>query len=371
MIKFYEKIPPSSQSNFKDDIDLIERYKVLKCAKISCKYGAIKDFDSLDGQLLYDCFDYHFPGDQRRPPFTKLNLKNGHTKNILAYSGYLSLETVLERNLSDTSKKHCLNSFEYFFHPINYKAIPCQLSQNQSCKTEFCPYYHTQEEKSFFENYRKTFENSPNQEKPVLEELTSSVAQFRENMKKLSMGSELLAAEKHIENEKPGEVMTGKRPTKKPISAHPSERGYYIYSELVGFIEDHYHEFKIAKPDTTTVTKYICGFLNSKGGTIYFGITDQGHAKGCDMRESEQQNFKKMLYDNLRNFTPPLNDKDVTVEFVPVHRNDRNDIKIQNVYVVEIKIRRRETDDIYFTHKKECYAKRSASLNQLTAKEIK
>lgn len=40
-----------------------------------------------------------------------------------------------------------------------------------------------------------------------------------------------------------------------------------------------------------TVTSYICAYLNSYGGTLFFGITDSGIVKGILMSRKDIDDF--------------------------------------------------------------------------------
>lgn len=52
-------------------------------------------------------------------------------------------------------------------------------------------------------------------------------------------------------------------------------------NQLVKFFEDATHEFKMVKKiRMEVVTRYICAFLNSRGGILYIGITDDGRVRG-------------------------------------------------------------------------------------------
>lgn len=346
-----------SSGGYKEElIEIAERYKTNKCLKTTCKYNSYKQSDS-DRQLLYDCFDYHFSTDQRRPPLTKILSKNGNEIKVLNYSEKLSFETAHDRALTENSKKHCINGYEYLYHPLNYKTVLCPINQNQPCQHKYCPYSHNQDEKIFFEKYRSTISSNA--------DLTGGTGGLSTNQ--LSVSKKF--SKEYPENEKLDENINhiNSQDQQNSINSKSKEKSFYVLNELVGFIEDHYHEFKLAKPDTGTVARYICAFLNSKGGTIYFGINDQGHVKGCELRDYEQRAFQKKLFEELKNFTPPVNEQDVSVKFVPVYKDE----KISSLYVVEIHIKPKEFDEVYFTSKKECYSKRSASISHLSAKEIK
>ncbi len=58
---------------------------------------------------------------------------------------------------------------------------------------------------------------------------------------------------------------------------------YYLYKSRVPFEEDDRREFKAgftSKGFPALLAKYVVSFLNSRGGTIYFGIEDDSNVCG-------------------------------------------------------------------------------------------
>ena len=43
--------------------------------------------------------------------------------------------------------------------------------------------------------------------------------------------------------------------------------------------------------DLDIIVKYICAFLNSDGGTLYIGITDDGYIKGIPISRKQRDEF--------------------------------------------------------------------------------
>lgn len=65
----------------------------------------------------------------------------------------------------------------------------------------------------------------------------------------------------------------------------PREKSHYIMNQQVKFFEDATHEFKMIKQiKMEMVAKYICAFLNARGGTLYIGITDEGRVRGLQIQ---------------------------------------------------------------------------------------
>jgi predicted HTH transcriptional regulator len=53
-----------------------------------------------------------------------------------------------------------------------------------------------------------------------------------------------------------------------------------------------HHEFKMMKKfEMDMIVKYICAFLNSEGGTLYIGITDDGIIKGFNLSRKIRDEF--------------------------------------------------------------------------------
>ena len=342
-------LPQNNSSSFSSLINIIEKYKVNRCTNADCKYNREKMFET-DGLLLYDCFDFHSKTDQRRPVIVKPT-KNKVATGTLLYSKNVALEILLSQKPNENSEKHCLNGYEYLYHPLNYRTLECYINKTAKCTSVYCPYYHNPEEKTYFEEYRKVIDQNSNKF-PLVEEIQNNVNKINDIVKKVHENEN--SSGNKLKNKQNGE--------------------YYIYDDTVQFIEDHYHEFKCLKLHLDTVIKYICGFLNSKGGTLYFGINNDGIVKGTDIKEYEIQSFKKKLYDSLKKFVPPVDEEEVNVNFVPVYKVNN---KVQtasimpNSFVIEIIIKKPSWNDLFFTNYKECFVKRSASINQLKTKEIK
>ncbi len=58
-------------------------------------------------------------------------------------------------------------------------------------------------------------------------------------------------------------------------------RERYVYKSEIDLIEDNTHEFKMLNLSNldsfrVMIERYICAFLNTNGGSVYFGIADNG-----------------------------------------------------------------------------------------------
>lgn len=362
--------PPQDDNPFELSLGILEIYKTKNCDRKECIFHRQKVHES-DPLLQNECISSHNKGDLRRPPFAPAPGKKG--RFLLNYSQYFSPEFTKNQITKSSSDKHCLNDYEYLYHPLNYKTKPCEIAKGGGfCKSHFCVYFHSPEEEQFFENYRKKFDQTVNLF-PSIEEIQKNLLRLSNILKKpeeQQARARSVTPDRSPKNSTPPQVVPV-NPQVKPKEKAPNEE-YYILDQSVKFIEDHQHEFKKAF-NFDSVLRYICGFLNSKGGIIYNGISDNGVIKGTEFKELEIPSFKKKLYESLKKFTPPVSEDEVKVNFCPVYKYSKEQglSQLQNLYVLEFLVKKPAKSDIYFTHIKECYARRAASLNLLKTKEIR
>lgn len=86
------------------------------------------------------------------------------------------------------------------------------------------------------------------------------------------------------------------------------------------------------------VAKYICAFLNARGGTLYIGITDEGRVRGLPQTREEIDQFQLQLDAILRKFEPCVLQEQVFLSFVPVYQDKVmcRGIRGQQYFVIEI-----------------------------------
>ena len=123
--------------NFILDFDF-ENYKVNFCKNPVCKFSS----DDLAFPSYTECFDHHNSEDRRR--------------KVLIFENSFNYSPKYYYDSNDNNNPYCKNSFEYYYHPLNYKSKKCLKDK---CNELYCPYYHKNEEKEYFENYRKKLEN--------------------------------------------------------------------------------------------------------------------------------------------------------------------------------------------------------------------
>lgn len=350
----------SCPSNFSRFLELVEHYKTIKCERKDCKYSPLKAKE-MESLPLYDCPYYHCRTDFRRAPFTWVGENKSHV--TLNYSPNVALEVLRGQKPDPEAMSHSINGYEYLYHPFNYKTKNCQEGQLGKCSTPYCPYFHSEDEKNFFATYRQELEKAS---RPLI-----AIEKKKKAVLKLDVGNS-----KHEELDKskeiPNKVCCNPEKTIE-IAQGKTIKDYYIFNQPVDLIEDHHHEFKCLKLHLDTVIKYVCGFLNSKGGTLYFGINNDGITKGTEVKEYEIKAFNNKLYEELKKFHPPVGEQEVKVKFTEIYSLNKNQTLslIEDSYIIEFKIEKPLKNEVFFTNNNECFVKRSASINQLRTKEIK
>lgn len=127
-----------------------------------------------------------------------------------------------------------------------------------------------------------------------------------------------------------------------PISKHQ-----FIEGEKVSFEEDLSHEFKEVKGSNPTksiqnlVDEYIIAFLNSSGGSIFWGITDQALVRSIKLNTEQKDNIRKTINSKVNTVEPAIDPTQIKVFFHNVKGND-------NSYVIEVSVPKSKSVGLYF-----------------------
>lgn len=119
------------------------------------------------------------------------------------------------------------------------------------------------------------------------------------------------------------------------------------------------------------ITKYICAFLNVRGGILYLGINDQGIVKGIYLNRKKRDEFLLEIDQCLKKFTPSLLPDECFVSFCPIYSDFKKKIIMPDRYVIEINVQKSSYNELYFSNFGECWVKRGASISLLQPMEIK
>jgi len=127
---------------------ILESYKTIKCTDKNCKHGSIPPSSRSKPQenSTHNCFYYHNNVDRRRVP-----IKN----NKLVYKPFATVQSLQFPGLFNDNEPNCNNGYEYLYHPSNFKLNECIYNKTQNCPAVYCPYYHNQEERQYYNQLRE------------------------------------------------------------------------------------------------------------------------------------------------------------------------------------------------------------------------
>lgn len=152
---------------------------------------------------------------------------------------------------------------------------------------------------------------------------------------------------------------------------------YYKYKlgEFVNFLEeDIEHEFKEIKGSNpvdhirSNVGEYITSFLNSNGGTIYYGISDNKEIKGVELNDKQKDQIRRSLVDAVVGISPDISPDNITSEFIEVY-NDKIE-KLSNTYVLEVNVSNQLDKKDIFLYKNEIHLRANGVKKKLQGRQI-
>lgn len=247
----------------------------------------------------------------------------------------------------------CLNDRELAFHPLQFKNTDCPHSY---CKEHYCSFAHSVSERTEFDELRAALSLTPHPLSYALliNECLSSALSSSQRHNSISSASSKFY---YIPPETCYTSVSPSLPSK-------DIRKFTINEKLDEF-ESIYIEFKhFSRLDINTALDYICGFLNSYGGSIFFGVNDDGIVKGINLSRKEIDHFQVNLDIALRNFSPTVFPDQVRVKF--------HDISPPTVgrYLLQIDVFCASPEIFYTTDRQELFLRKQGSLNKLSVSEI-
>lgn len=143
-----------------------------------------------------------------------------------------------------------------------------------------------------------------------------------------------------------------------------------IHEEENVEIEFKNYNYPLSSELVKTITNQMNGFLNSLGGRIYFGITDEGIVKGITLTQKQRDLFKNDLVNYSYNFFPNCRTEKFEVSFIPI--KNKNDIFINNLYIVKLLVKQGDTSKLYSISDKyfESYIRLDGQVAKLKSSEI-
>jgi mRNA-degrading endonuclease toxin of MazEF toxin-antitoxin module len=149
----------------------------------------------------------------------------------------------------------------------------------------------------------------------------------------------------------------------------------FVLGTKFDFIEDIDYEFKEVNGPSprnsvnSTIAIYSASFLNSKGGRIYYGITDDRIVKGVHLTLDQYDEINKTIYNNIANINPALSPDYYHISYHPVYDIDRH--KIENLIIVEVAVPPSPNENtIHFVNGNELYVRVRGVKKKLIGNEI-
>lgn len=152
---------------------------------------------------------------------------------------------------------------------------------------------------------------------------------------------------------------------------------YYRYIELepIAFMEEDLdHEFKEIKGRNpvnhinSNVGEYICSFLNSNGGCIFYGITNDGIVQGVNVNRQQKDEIRKSINNAINSIEPKISADIISIEFKNIYSKDKQ--KINDNYIIEVHVDRPlDKKDIY-VYKNEIHIRLNGVKNKLQGNAI-
>ena len=162
-----------------------------------------------------------------------------------------------------------------------------------------------------------------------------------------------------------------------PNSSAVSTEDHFILNTFFNKDETLHTEFKACRPQnfdqtwaTDMISRYICAFLNTDGGILYYGIRDDHVVRGLQL-DAHMRDLLRLGIDNCCNrFQPEVDSDLISVDFQPVYLPNGRTAK--DLFVVLVRIKKGLPGVVYFTPFPEpkAWVKRQASVRELKAQSL-
>jgi len=162
----------------------------------------------------------------------------------------------------------------------------------------------------------------------------------------------------------------------------PEESGVYqpppvakfILNKPVSVEETRYYEFKeVTGNNPVNIIKnaadvYTVAFLNSEGGRIYWGVTDDRIAVGVCLDSKQKDELQRVVGQKLHQIKPAIAPTAYRILFHPLYREDET--IVPDLCIVEIVVPRVSATELYFTGGNEAFVKTDGAKKLLVGPEL-
>ena len=174
-------------------------------------------------------------------------------------------------------------------------------------------------------------------------------------------------------NTTPMKVSSPSRKVKESKSNSPklNSSKQYCYGDDVGLEEDLHHEFKEIKNSnvaniTAKLQKYCAAFLNTEGGSIFFGVHDDGRVLGVSLNKGERDKIR--LFIDCMKFSVSTVGL-IRVKFINVVGTDDDNLCVAKVIVQMSSLCCTFREKTRGGYHKPIYVRRNAGITEVEAHE--
>lgn len=151
----------------------------------------------------------------------------------------------------------------------------------------------------------------------------------------------------------------------------------FVLNQPVEFEETLHHEFKEVKGTNPVDTiknvtdEYVVAFLNSKGGSIYWGIRDSDRvAVGVVLNSKQRDEVRRVVTQKLTQIQPSITPTAYKIILHRLYSDEKGSDPIPNLYIVEVVVPPVYTNTLYFTGSNVAFVKTDAGKKKLTGPEL-
>ncbi|XP_078590685.1 uncharacterized protein LOC144870436 [Branchiostoma floridae x Branchiostoma japonicum] len=121
-----------------------------------------------------------------------------------------------------------------------------------------------------------------------------------------------------------------------------------------------------------TVAKYTCAFLNSGGGTLMVGVTDDGKVCGVSCDHRREDNIRIDIDSVIKGFRPQVFPSQYSVQFIPVlEQSLHGDVPTnRKVLCITVHTPTDRHQGLYATPHGEVFVRRDGSVEELSASGV-
>jgi hypothetical protein len=159
-----------------------------------------------------------------------------------------------------------------------------------------------------------------------------------------------------------------------PPTGQKEARFKFELNANVNFDEDREYEFKSISSSKGPVDRirntagdYAVSFLNSDGGSIFWGITDKQIVDGVKLSLSQRDDVRKDVTNKLIKIQPVFDVSQTAISFHPIYTSGK---VVAELFVVELSVPRGNPRILYFTESNEAFERLDGVKRKLKGPEI-